>query len=90
MTTTQELKDYLVERGYDDAVVFENPDYISAVVGTSEDGRVIYSYEKMVEHLVNEDEMEEIDAMEFIDYNTVRALPYMGEKAPIIQYEITD
>lgn len=29
-------------------------------------------------------------AMEFIDYNTVRACPYMGEQAPIILYRIEE
>lgn len=29
-----------------------------------------------------------IDAIEWIDYNTIRALPYMGEKAPIIMYPL--
>lgn len=26
-----------------------------------------------------------IDSNEFIDYNTIRTLPYMGDKAPIIK-----
>lgn len=30
--------------------------------------------------------MEIEEAQEFIDYNTVRALPYMGDKRPIIVY----
>lgn len=41
-----ELKDILVERGYEDSVVFENPDYASAAIGVSEEGNVIYSYDK--------------------------------------------
>lgn len=86
--TLQDLKDTLIERGYENAVVFENPNYLSAVIGISQNGQVIYSYEKMVEHLMEEDEMEEEDAIEFIDYNTIRALPYMGDNAPIISYDI--
>ena len=42
----------------------------------------------MVEHLMEEDEMEEEEAIEFIDYNTIRALPYMGDNVPIINYGI--
>ena len=38
----------------------------------------------MVEEMVKDDAIEYVDAIEFIDYNTFRALPYMGEKAPII------
>jgi len=86
--TLDTLKDYLCELGHDDAVVLENPDYLSAVAGVSEDGRVIYSYPRMVEHLMLNDGMSHEEASEFIDYNTVGALPYMGEKRPIILFEI--
>jgi len=36
---------------------------------------------------VDEDGMTEEEAMEFIDYNTIRALPYY-ESAPIILYRL--
>lgn len=84
------LKEKLMERGYETSVVFTNPDYTSAVVGVDEDGRVVYSYEKMVKHLVKKDKMTEEEAMEFIDYNTIRALPYEGEKRPIVVYSLKD
>lgn len=38
----------------------------------------------MVECLVKADGMTEEEAMEFIDYNTIRAIPYAGELAPIV------
>ena len=82
------LKDYLCELGYENAVVLESPDYLSAVAGVSEDGRVIYSYPKMLQHLVLNDGMTYEEAAEFVDYNTIGALPYMGEKKPIILNEI--
>jgi hypothetical protein len=37
---------------------------------------------------MEEEEFTEEEAIEWIDYNTIRALPYMGEKAPIIMYPI--
>lgn len=86
--TIDSLKDYLCELGHEDSVVLESPDYLSAVAGVSEDGRVIYSYPRMLEHLVLNDGMTYEEAAEFIDYNTIRSLPYMGEKAPIILNEI--
>lgn len=86
--TIDSLKDYLCELGYEDAVVLEKPDYLSAIVGVSEDGRVIYSYPKMLQHLVLNDGMTYEEAAEFVDYNTIGALPYMGEKKPIILNEI--
>lgn len=86
--TISSLKEMLCERGADDSIVLESPSYINAVVGITNDDRVVYSYPLMVEYLVTTDHMSEEEAIEFIDYNTVRALPYMGEKAPIILFDI--
>jgi hypothetical protein len=84
-------RDLLCELGLEDSVVFESPDYENAIIGWDENsGRIIYDYEKMVECLMNEDGMEYDEAAEFIDYNTVRACPYMGERAPIILKNIED
>lgn len=44
----------------------------------------------MVEHLVETDGMTEEEAVEFIDYNTIRSLPYAGEGAPVIMYMLED
>lgn len=87
--TEQQLRDYLTDNGYEDSILFENPSYITAVIGVSETGRIIYEYHKMVEYLVSQDEMTEEEAIEFIDYNTIQALPYAGENAPIILYGLT-
>lgn len=84
-------RDLLCELGLEESVVFESPDYEDAIIGWDENsGRIIYDYEKMVECLMNEDGMEYEEAAEFIDYNTVRACPYMGERAPIILRSIED
>ena len=80
----EDLKEYLTEQCFADTVVLEAPSYISAVVGISTDGRLIYSRDLMVRYLCKKDGMTELDAEEFIDFNTVGALPNMGEKAPII------
>ena len=85
-----ELQTFLVERGDTESVFFTNPDYLDAIIGISDDGRIVYSYSKMVENLMLNDNMSYEDAIEFIDYNTVRSLPYMGEHAPIIVYSISD
>jgi hypothetical protein len=84
----EELKDLLKELNYENTVVFDNPSYLNAIVGISDDGALCYSYEKMIKCLMEEDKMEYDDAMEFIDYNTIRALPYassMGVR-PIVIY----
>lgn len=66
------------------------PDYASAFVGISEDGRAIYSYALMIESLMKEDDMNSNEAVEFVEFNTISSLPSLGEKAPIIMYEIDD
>ena len=86
--TLDSLKEWLCDNDHEETVVLESPDYLSAIIGITEEGRLIYSYDKMVEHLMQTDGMDAEDAMEFIDYNTVRALPYAGEMAPIIQYNV--
>ena len=78
----------LVEMGLEEAVVFENPDYDSAIIGYDANSeRVVYDYDKMVEHLMEEG-WDCDDAVEFIEYNTIRACPYMGERAPIVMRTI--
>ena len=79
-------REKLIAAGHDDAIVLENPAYDEAIEGISEDGRVIYNYKQMVFCLVDDEGMTEEAAADFISYNTVRALPYMGPKAPIILY----
>ena len=81
-------REILCDLGYEDSVVFENPDYDEAIIGVSHDGRVIYDMDLMVEHLMIHDGMTEMDAVDFIDYNTARSIPYAGEYAPIIMYRL--
>lgn len=74
--------------GFEDIVLFSNFDYGDAFIGISNDDRAIYNYEKMVEYLINKQDMTEEEAIEWIDYNTIRALAYY-DKAPIIMYPYT-
>ena len=65
----------LNEIGLEDSIVFENPDYDSAIVGyDSVENRIVYDYEKMVDHLMDNDGMTYEEAVEFIEYNTIFAL----------------
>lgn len=76
----------LLDMGYEDFIVFENPDYDSAIVGITDDNRVVYDYVEMVTHLVENDNMTEEEAADFISYNTIRSLQYYGVGAPIVMY----
>lgn len=84
----KELQDYLVEREMPETVVLTGPDYASAVVGISGDERLIYDYQLMVQWFMDANKATEDEAIDFIEYNTIRSLPYMGEKAPIILHKL--
>lgn len=74
--------------GYEDVVILENYSYDDALVGVTEDGRAVYDFERMVRWLVETEGMDELEAVEWIEYNTIRALPYAGDSAPIIMYPL--
>ena len=81
-------KDILMDQGFENFIIFENPDYDSAIIGITENNQVVYNYEKMIEYLMQEDDMGYEEAVDFISYNTIRSLSYAGEGAPIIMYSI--
>ena len=72
----------------EDASYFINPDYEDAVIGITDDGIIVYDFEKMVEYLMNNYGWSNIESIEWIEYNVIRSIPYMGEKKPIIVYPL--
>ena len=76
----------LLGYGYEDVKYLVNESYDDALIGVSEDGRAIYDFDKMVEWLVDKYGWTETESIEWIEVNTLRALPYFGDKAPIIMY----
>lgn len=80
-------REKIEERGLDEVVIFENPSFDEAFIGVSDDDRAIYDFDKMVDCLSKDMTAEE--AVEFIEYNTIRALPYVP-KSPIILYRMED
>jgi hypothetical protein len=80
----------IINAGYEDVILLANYSYDDALIGVTEDGRAVYDYEKMVVWLVETEGFTEMEAVEWIDYNTIRALPYMGDKAPLIMYPLPD
>lgn len=78
-------KERLLEQGYEDVVVFENYSYDGALIGVTTDNRAVYDFNLMVKYLIEVEEFEdELEAIEWIEYNTLRALPYFGEGSPIV------
>ena len=89
--THQELKDYLCkEFGNEEIVVLEPEYYDGGIVGTDEGGCLIYDYYKLAEAITGNDGMTHEDAIEWIDYNTIRAIPYMGIYHPYIMFSYWD
>ena len=84
MAVNLELRAELPE----DAIVFDNMSYDGSIVGVTTDGRVVYNYDKMIEELMEDEGWSYEDSAEWIDYNTIRALSYAGDNAPIIMYPI--
>lgn len=86
MTASERLS----EHGYEDVVIFENYSYDDALIGVTEDNRAVYDFDKMVEWLCEKEGFSTEEAIEWIEFNTIRALAYAGEDAPIIMYRLED
>lgn len=92
----EEVRESLLERDCEDSILLENPSFVEAIIGEVE-GHVVYSYDIMVQSLAKSymkegmtEEEAETEAMEWISYNTIRAIPYMKSegKEPYILYPI--
>ena len=92
--TNYELKEILSseimdEDILDQMIVLEGDEFADGCIGYTDDYHLVYSYDKLVESLGNVYGSEE-DAIEWLDYNTMRAIPYMSNEGlePIIIHEI--
>lgn len=85
------LRDYLITEGYEQAGMFNCPSYDGSIVGYTDEGAVVYDFELMIEEYLSENPNSSMDdAIEFINYNTIRSIPYMndGMVPPIIMYPV--
>lgn len=101
--TKEELKEKIDEWGIEDDTIILEPqeEFNCGIIGVTEDKcHLIYGYEKLTEGMAKvwfdekkpDDERTYEDclseACEWVDYNTIRAIPYMDvSHAPIIIYE---
>lgn len=92
--TNNELKEIIREQvGEDEAdniIVLEGDEFADGCIGISEDNRLVYSFEKLVESLSKQEGITETDAIEWLEYNTIRSLPYMSSygNIPIIMHDL--
>lgn len=71
-----------------DTVVFDNQSYDNSIIGVTFDGRAIYDLHYMIDEYIQDNECSYDDAIEWIEYNTLRALPYAGNKPPLVVVDI--
>lgn len=82
------VENKLLDNGYEDIIYLVNYSYDDALIGVSEDNRAIYDYDLMVKWLIENEDFNESEAIDWIDYNTIRTLQYIGDRAPIIMYRL--
>lgn len=84
-----DAREKLQEYGYEDVKILVNETYDDALIGVSEDNRAVYDFGLMIEWLMNKYGWTMEESVEWIEYNTIRALPYFGDDAPIIVYPLS-
>ena len=80
----------LLENGYEDVMILSDFSYDSALIGVTHDNRAVYDFDKMVQWLVETQGFTVEEAVEWIEYNTIRALDYAGPEAPVIVYTLQE
>lgn len=70
-------------------ILLDSPDFDNSIIGISSDNRIIYDEGRMAfefadDNTTDEDVCTLTEAYECIEYDTLRAIPYMGENRPII------
>lgn len=92
--TNDELKDILRDTVMDEdeldkIIVLEGDEFADGFIGLTTDNHCVYGYERMIESLCKHNNWDETEATEWVEYNTMRAIPYMSSVGyePIIIYE---
>ncbi len=84
------IEEYLYQLGYEDVICFKDYDYRTAIIGVTTDNRLVYDFDKMVMYLVEEEDFDYDEAVEWIDYNTIGSLPHGDSNYPVIMYPMAD
>lgn len=74
----------------EDSIILDNPSFDNSIIGFTDNGNLVYDYNRMIVEFSEENGVSDIEAIEFIDYNTIRAIPYMGDERPIIIYRFEE
>lgn len=79
-----------MDNGYEGVKYLTNFSYDTALIGVTDDNRAVYDFDLMVKWLIDTEDFSQENAVEWIEYNTIRALPYFGDDAPIIMYRLNE
>ena len=79
------------ERLPEGSIIFDKVAYDNSIVGVSHDGRVVYDINKMIQELCKDEDMSAPEALEWIEYNAIRSIPYLNaDKSPVIIYPLEE
>jgi hypothetical protein len=68
------------------AVYLEPREFLDqAILRRRKDGGVVYSYAELVKAMMLAHDCDEEGAIEWIEYNTMRSLPYMPDPKPTVK-----
>ena len=68
--------EYYLENADPEAIRFDGLDY--AIIGTDQDGLLVYDYNRMLEVFMSEQNMDYEEAVEWIDYNVMGVMAGKG------------
>ena len=85
-----DAEERLLDNGYEDVVILKNYSCDTALIGVTHDNRAVYDFEQMVSWLMEEEGFTEEEALEWIEYNTIGALPFSEEDKPIVMYRLLE
>lgn len=85
----KEIRDYLSEN-IPGVIIFINPAFDNSIIGVSSDWcHLIYDYNKMIDEFKKESGCSYEEAVDFIEYNTLKTLPYIEDtNRPIINFTL--
>ena len=95
-----ELRQKIANEGYTNSVFYDCQSYDDSIIGVDVNGKVVYIFNNMIDEYIHDNYPEEFktqeqfedactSAIEWIDYNTIRATPYatsLGIPPIIIDY----
>lgn len=97
--TNDKLKNIIEYHTYGDEdvvdkiVVLEGDEFADGCVGITHDYHLVYDYGKLARSISEKNNISIEEAIEFIEYNTIRSLPYIknqGLLEPIIMFSFVE